>query len=51
MPSVAIVAFDAFAVFLFVLGMAVGAVLTYIPFALRIMTLSRRIDRLKSSAP
>ncbi len=40
---------DALAFLTFVLGIAVGAVLTYIPFAFRIITLRRRIERLKSS--
>jgi len=40
---------DALALLTFVLGGAVGAVLTYIPFALRITTLRRRIERLKAS--
>jgi len=40
---------DALALLTLVLGIAVGAVLTYIPFAFRIATLRRRIERLKSS--
>ena len=40
---------DALALLTLVLGIAVGAVLTYIPFAFRITTLRRRIERLKSS--
>jgi hypothetical protein len=45
------VALEVLGLVAFLLGGAVGAVLTYIPFALRITTLRRRIERLKSSVP
>ncbi len=42
---------DTLALVVFLWGMAAGAVLTYVPFAFRITTLRRRIEKLKSSLP